>query len=223
MRRLSSSTNQTLCLLCRQAQQKRKRNLVSSDLPHKAKQRRSVNDSLPAGIAEAAPDGASERAQSQQQPSPGGGASDDAAGLHGDSQRVETQRDAWDSSSDGLLATDHPDQLIGSGPSDLYNSNPDAFQAAVKGSSQDHPPDGGYQHRSASPHADDPLYVSHAVTQSHMPGIAHDLNRMVEHMTGHLHSSADEDDAEAEDEEATADEETDSDDKHSQPDVDVVN
>jgi len=155
MRMLSSSTDQTLCLLCRQAQQKRKRNLASSDLPHKAKQRWSVNDSLPAGAAEAAPDGASERAQSQQQPSPWGGASapgpsDDAAGLHGDSQRVQTQGDAWDNPSNGLLARDHPDQLLGSGPSDMYNSNPDAFQAAVKGSSQDHPPDRGYQHISQS-------------------------------------------------------------------------
>ena len=197
-------------------------------MPHKAKQRGSVHDSLPAGTAEAAPDGASERAQSQQQPSPWGGASapgpsDDAAGLHDDSQRVETQGDAWDSSGDGLLARDNPDQLLGSGPSDMYNSNPGAFQAAMKGSSRDHPPDGGYQDRPASPHADDPAYVSHAVTQSHMSGVAHDLNRMVEHMTGHLHSSADEDDAEAEDEEATADENTDSDGKHSQLDVDVVN
>lgn len=105
----------------------------------------------------------------------------------------------------------------------MYNSNPDAFQAAAKGSSQDHPLDGGYQDRSASPHADDPAYVNHAETQSHMPGVAHDLNRMVEHMTGHLHSSADEDDAEAEDEEATSDENTDSDGKHSQLDVDVIN
>ncbi|DBA98922.1 hypothetical protein WJX77_006198 [Trebouxia sp. C0004] len=212
----------------RQAQQKRKRNLASSDLPHKAKQRQSSNDTLPAGAAEAAPDEASERAQSQQQPSPWDGASapgpsDNPAGLHGDSQRVETQRDAWDSSGDGLLSRDHPDQLLGSGPSDMYNSNPDAFQAAVKGSSRDHPPDGGCQYRSASPHADDPACMSQAVTQSNMPAVAHDLDRMVEHMTGHLHSSADEHDAEAEDEEATADENTDSDGKHSQPDVDVVN
>ncbi len=197
-------------------------------MPHKAKQRRSVNDSLPAGTAEAAPDGASERAQSQQQPSPGGGASapgpsDGAAGLHGNTQRVETQGDTWGTSGEGLLARDSPDQLLGSGPSDMYNSNPDASQAAAKGSSQDHPPDAGYQDRSTSPHADDPAYVSHAETQSRMPGVAHDLNRMVEHMTGHLHSSADEDDAEAEDEEATADEDTNSDGKHSQLDVDVVN
>lgn len=197
-------------------------------MPHKAKQRRSVNDSLPAGPSEAALDGASERAQSQHQPSPGAGASapgpsDGVAGLHGDTETVEAQNDARDISGDGLLSTDNPDQLLGSGPSDMYNSNPDASQAAVKGSSQDHPLDGGYQDRSASPHADDPAYVSHAETQSHMPGVAHDLNRMVEHMTGHLHSSADEDDAEAEDEEATADEDSDLDGKHSQLDVDVVN
>jgi len=197
-------------------------------LPHKAKQRRSVNDSLPAGTAEAAPDGASERAQSQQQPSPRGGASapgpsDGAAGLHGDTQGADTQGDVQDISGDGLLARDNPDQLLGSGPSNMYNSNPDAFQATVKGSSRDHPPDGGPEDRSGSPYADDPAYVSHAETHSHMPGDAHDLNRMVEHMTGHLHSSADEDDAEAEDEEATADEDTDSDGKHSQHDVDVVN
>ncbi len=136
---------------------------------------------------------------------------------------METQGDTWGTSGEGLLARDSPDQLLGSGPSDMYNSNPDASQAAAKGSSQDHPPDAGYQDRSTSPHADDPAYVSHAETQSRMPGVAHDLNRMVEHMTGHLHSSADEDDAEAEDEEATADEDTNSDGKHSQLDVDVVN
>ncbi|DBA73831.1 TPA: PSII 6.1 kDa protein, variant 2 [Trebouxia sp. C0005] len=213
----------------RQAQQKRKRSLASSNLPHKAKQRRSVNDRLPAGTAEVAHAGASERAQPQERPQPGIGASapgpsDNAAGLHGDTQRVETQRDAWDSSGDGLLSKDNPDQFLRPGPSDMYNSNPDTLQAAIKGS-QDNPPDGGYHERSASPHADDPAYVGHAGTQSqtNMPGVAHDLNRMVEHMTGHLHSSADEDDAEAEDEEATADENTDSDGKLSQPDVDVVN
>ncbi len=65
--------------------------------------------------------------------------------------------------------------------------------------------------------------MSHATNNGQAAGGTHDLNRMVEHLAGHLHSSADEDNAEAEDDEATDDENTDSDGKHSQLDVDVVN
>lgn len=63
--------------------------------------------------------------------------------------------------------------------------------------------------------------MTHAPTGGQAAGAANDLNRMVDHMAGHLHNPADEAGAEAEDEEATEDEGTDSDGKQSQ--VDVVN
>lgn len=206
-------------ICCREAKQKRKRGPASVDLPHKTKQRRSLNDSLPAGTSEAAPGGPPDRGYSKQWASPWGtsasGSASGAATVHSDLHRGQ---------SDNALQGNPSGQPFSNGPSARENDGPVLAHAAEGLPFTDHAPETShavYPYTPAGPHSDNPVFMTHALTGGQPAGAAHDLNRMVDHMAGHLHNPADEAGAEAEDEEATEDEGTDSDGKQSQ--VDVVN
>ena len=226
---------------CREAKQKRKRD---SDLPDRVGKRQSANGSLPDGAREASPhghdsraspvpDAAADKGQTQQwgaswghRPSAPGALRPEPV-LNVDKHKRATQG-KWGNSAE---------EPFSNGPSGSNKSGHQlvstSLQSAATRSSKDNPLDAsriGHGHKTVSPSHDagsmDAVPMSDALADGQVAGGTHDLNRMVEHLAGHLPGSADDDDdddAEAGDQEATDDEDTDSDGKQSQLDIDVVN
>ena len=191
-------------LWCRELKQKRKRDPAISDQPQRTKQKTALNGSSPGGASQEFTDA--------------GAAQTFWAGTKAgrsmpgdDSQWARLTHDSSSHQPSYSVSVDLMQQKR------QMNHDPHGGESNTKGLCHDESasPQGSTQYRHVVPGL-----AEHAQRGS----AAEDLNRMVEHLSGHLPDSADEGAGEEEElEGVTEDEDTDMERKPSLPDIDVVN
>ena len=192
---------------CRELKQKRKRDAASSDQPERTKHKVAGNDSLPGGVGhDSTAVGAS---TSSWEPSASPQSPEDDSNAEGPFQKFSPVPNLSHST---LIDTCHGEPM-----SHVRNG----VASAAHGSGHDQLMDKMSSFGDLGQHRlESPASAEHAQHDSD----AHDLHCLVEHLSGHLPDSADEDAPEAEDERAINEENNVWERKQSSmTDIDVVN
>ena len=211
----SVGNKQYVAVCRREPKQKRKRAAGSGDQPKRTKQKKTGNDTGPGGGANQAATAVANSHSSQgQKANPQRRPEDKAVGP---SQGLSVQQPSSQAPGDAQQHQHTSQDVHGQ-----KDEDPSPIGAVDQEASQDQKPNARQSIPLEEEHGkeDSP----EAADKGQPQGSGHELDRMVEHLSGHLPSSADEEAAREEEEgEGTEDESTDSDGKHSQPDIDVVN